>query len=124
MLKISSSAVKEIKRIQQNRQKPDAFLKLAIISGGCSGFFYQLQLEDKSDRHSTDSNHAGNFTEIDRFEIDGIGVLVERRSRQYLDSLTIDYAEDLMGGGFRFSNNNSQIENVCGCGMSFSLGDT
>ena len=124
MLKISSSAVKEIKRIQQNRQKPDACLKLAIISGGCSGLFYQLQLKCNSDRPTANNDRAGNSSEIDRVEVDGILVLVERRSRQYIDSLTIDYAEDLMGGGFRFCNRNSQIENVCGCGMSFSLGDT
>ena len=123
MLKISSSAVKEIKRIQRNRQKPDAFLKLAVISGGCSGLFYQLQLEYNSDCLA-DNNHIGNSSETDRLEIDGIRVLVERRSRQYIDSLTIDYAEDLMGGGFRFSNKNPHIEKVCGCGISFSLGDT
>ncbi|MDJ0595821.1 MAG: iron-sulfur cluster assembly accessory protein [Pleurocapsa sp. MO_226.B13] len=117
MLQISSSAVKEIKRIQQNRQQPDAPVKLKIISGGCSGLSYQLQLEDIAD---SDGSNAP-LLEARCLEINGIRVLVDQKSWKYLKNLKIDYAEDLMGGGFRF--NNPQVKDVCGCGISFAIAD-
>ena len=109
MLEISSSAAKEIKRIQANQTQPDISLKLSISSGGCSGLFYELKLEDTS-------NAQG-----DRIieKINGIDLIVEEDSRQYIENLRIDYAEDLMGGGFRFHN--PQAKNVCGCGISFAI---
>ena len=116
MLQISSSAAKEIKRIQKNRQQPDALVKLTIISGGCFGLFYELQIE--SFTNGSQENRK-NHSDI-ALEINDIRILVDRDSWQYVENLKIDYAEDLMGGGFRF--NNPHIKEVCGCGMSFSKG--
>ena len=114
MLQISSSAAKEIKRIQQNRQQPDALVKLAIISGGCSGLFYKLRIENFTKNSKDDLENNDDIS----LEINDLHVLVDRESWQYVENLKIDYAEDLMGGGFRF--NNPQVKEVCGCGMSFS----
>ena len=110
MLKISSSAVKEIKRIQSNQTQPDLPLKLSINSGGCSGLFYELKLEDAGNTHKDNRSKK---------RIDGIDLIVDDDSWQYVENLRIDYAEDLMGGGFRFHN--PEAKNVCGCGISFAL---
>ena len=106
MLQISSSAIDEIKRIRRNKSQPDIPLKLSVSSGGCSGLFYVLQLE--------------NTTNCDRLiEINGVNVAINNDTWQYIENLKIDYSEDLMGGGFRFHN--PLAKNVCGCGISFAV---
>jgi iron-sulfur cluster assembly protein len=118
MLQISSSAVNEIKRIQRCKNQPDTHLKLSISPGGCSGLFYDLRLENAAnlDKKLGSLDDLTNSCRL--LEIDGISLIVDYDSWQYIESLKIDYAEDLMGGGFRFHN--SQVKNVCGCGISFT----
>jgi iron-sulfur cluster assembly accessory protein len=111
MVNISPAAVAEIKRIKLNRKIPDAYLRLVVKSGGCLDFFYDLQFESKIEiAHQTNKS--------DRLiEVDGISLLVDTQSWKYVEFLKLDYAEDLMGGGFRF--NNPQNHKTCGCGISF-----
>ncbi len=111
MLQISSSAAQEIKRIQHNKIKPEIPLKLSISIGGCSGLFYELKLENTA---NSDSDRL--------VKIDGINIVVDPDSWDYVEDLKIDYAEDLMGGGFRFHN--PQAKDVCGCGISFAIADS
>ena len=107
MVEISSTAVAEIERIKRNRAISDSFLRLRIKSGGCSGLFYDLELEDTPE------------TSNDRIiEVQGIKLIVDAQSWQYIEHLKLDYSEDLMGGGFRFYN--PRIKNTCGCGISFA----
>lgn len=106
MLQISSSAIREIKRIQSNKQQPDIPLKISVLSGGCSGLFYELKFQNS---HNSEDK---------LLQIDAVEIAIAPDAEKYIEDLKIDYAEDLMGGGFRF--NNPQAENVCGCGISFS----
>ena len=106
MLQITSSAIRKIKRIQISQQQPDSPLKISVRSGGCSGLFYELEF---------DSSH---HSDLKRVKIDAIDVIIEPDTESYIENLKIDYAEDLMGGGFRFHN--PQSKNVCGCGISFA----
>jgi iron-sulfur cluster assembly protein len=113
MVNISPAAVAEIKRIKLNRKIPDAYLRLGVKSGGCLDFFYALTFESaiKIDVPQTDQS--------DRLlEIDGINLAIDPQSWKYVESLKLDYAEDLMGGGFRFHN--PQNKKTCGCGISFA----
>jgi iron-sulfur cluster assembly protein len=112
MVNITSAAVAEIKRIQLNRQMTDAPLRLMVKAGGCLDFFYDLTFEsrvelDESQRAKSDR----------RLEVNGISLVVDDQSWQYIEFLNLDYAEDLMGGGFRFHN--PQSKKTCGCGISF-----
>lgn len=111
MVNISPAAVAEIKRIKLNRKIPDAYLRLVVKSGGCLDFFYDLQFESKVEiAHQTNKS--------DRLiEVDGISLVVDTQSWKYVEFLKLDYAEDLMGGGFRFHN--PQNHKTCGCGISF-----
>jgi iron-sulfur cluster assembly accessory protein len=53
------------------------------------------------------------------YECNGIQVVIAPANLPYIDGLTLDYSEDLMGGGFRFHNPNA-IQ-TCGCGNSFAI---
>jgi iron-sulfur cluster assembly protein len=106
MINLTPAAVQEIKRIQKSRSQPHSYFRLGVKPGGCSGFYYTLDLAETpqtSDRV---------------FECQSISIVVDAESEPYLEELKLDYAEDLMGGGFRFYNPNAS--NSCGCGLSFT----
>ena len=105
-IEISKAAIAEVKRLRVKQKKPDALLRLGVQPGGCAGMFYTLEFDDKirpSDRV---------------YSCNGLQVVVEEDNWQYIEGLTIDYSEDLMGGGFRFHN--PKATKTCGCGNSFS----
>ena len=66
--------------------------------------------------HDTENLPANGEDRV--FQVKGIDLRVDLQSWKYVEHLKLDYSEDLMGGGFRFYN--PQIENVCGCGISFT----
>jgi len=108
----ASSAVKEI--VAKERQdgnipnEAEVVLRLMVVGGGCSGFSYRMGFDD-----------AANIKEGDSVtEIDGIKVVTDGKSKLYLDGVTVDYQDGLMGRGFTFSNPNETGH--CGCGSSFS----
>ena len=83
----------------------DMALLLGVLSGGCSGFMYDLQIVEG----------AENCQEL---TIDGIKVLVPNMASHLLDGIEIDYEDKLMGGGFKINNPNASSS--CGCGESFA----
>lgn len=104
MIQLSQAATSEIKRLKS--KQPDALVRLAVKPGGCSDLFYDLSFDEtqkQSDR---------------LFEINGLKILIDNESLNYLNELALDYSEDLMGGGFRFHN--PQALSTCSCGNSFS----
>jgi iron-sulfur cluster assembly protein len=81
-------------------------LIVSAESGGCSGYLYDMQItEDPLDK------------EYQRVEVDGLRVLVHNRDSELLSGITIDYKNELMGGGFQIINPNAGKS--CGCGQSF-----
>lgn len=107
-IEISQAAAREISRIKLARNQPDSHLRLKVEQGGCSGLFYCLELESNSNLQESKEHY---------FESNGISIVIDSVSYKYLNGLKLDYAEDLMGGGFRFQN--PHAHNVCGCGISF-----
>ncbi|KST62515.1 HesB/IscA family protein [Mastigocoleus testarum] len=106
MIHISQSAANEIERLKSKRSQSELLFRLSVKQGGCSGLFYDL---------SFISNH--NLEDV-IYESQGIKVAIDAGSLKYVEGLKLDYAEDLMGGGFRFQN--PQAVSSCGCGNSFS----
>jgi iron-sulfur cluster assembly protein len=107
MIHLSAAAVNEIKRLQQTNQTPNSRLRIAVKPGGCSDLYYVLDFTSQPDAS-------------DRlYESQGITIVIDPKSHAVLQGLTLDYSEDLMGGGFRFHNPNA-VKN-CGCGHSFTL---
>lgn len=107
MLKITSMAATKVQEFLQENGRPEAGLRVRVVGGGCSGFQYQLALDDS----------ASEDDEV--FEQDGVKLFIDPRSFLYLDGTEIDYVEDIMGSGFRFNNPNST--GSCGCGESFQV---
>ena len=84
-------------------------LRMKVQGGGCAGFSYDLAFEDKEPE------------EMDEvFESNGIKLVVDPMSLQYLDNTDVDYVTDgLLGEGFKFNNPN--VKDECGCGESFRI---
>lgn len=85
----------------------EQFLRVAVIPGGCSGLTYDLGW----DTVRQDGDHVA--------ELDGITVVMDRRSFLYVEGTTLDFTDGLEGQGFHFHN--PQATRTCACGESFSL---
>jgi iron-sulfur cluster assembly protein len=84
----------------------DQALRVAVRGGGCSGFQYALAF----DRPKDDDNV---------FEVDGVSVIVDKVSMQFVFGSEVDYVEGLQGAGFQVNNPN--VVAACGCGSSFQV---
>jgi len=106
-LVLTPKAVEMVKQLRVREGRPDAdALRVSVVGGGCSGFSYQLGFDD--------AVQEGDQV----LEYDGVRVLVDPTSAQYLAGTEIDFVSSLHGGGFRFSN--PKATHTCGCGSSFS----
>ena len=81
-------------------------LRVAVEGGGCSGFQYDIKLDDPTDDDLV-------------LEKDGMRVLVDSVSLPFLSNATIDFTEELIGARFTIENPNATAS--CGCGTSFSI---
>lgn len=109
-LAISENAAQRIHEIRTEQNIPDDRpLRVAVVSGGCSGLTYNLDFDsgDKVDEHDK------------LFEDHGVKVVVDMRSFLYLAGTRLDYTDGLTGKGFHFNNPNATRS--CSCGESFSL---
>lgn len=107
---ISDRAYQRIQEIRNENDVPtSAYLKVGVVSGGCSGLTYNLDFEANTEP-----------TEKDQvFELNGMKVLVDMRSFLYLAGTELDYTDGLEGQGFHFHNPNAS--RTCSCGESFSV---
>ena len=102
---LTPSAVEAVKSLLAKRNLEGYALRVFVSGGGCSGFQYGMALE-------------GNIRENDiTSEFDGVNVVVDEISIDYLRGATIDYVDDVMGSGFKIENPNAV--SACGCGSSF-----
>ncbi|NJN58189.1 MAG: iron-sulfur cluster assembly accessory protein [Leptolyngbyaceae cyanobacterium SL_5_9] len=106
MIQLSQAAVVEINRLKAKQRNPQSLFRLEIQPGGCSDLHYVLKFDSSTEL--TDQV----------LECKGLSVVVDSHSLNCISGLTVDYSEDLMGGGFRFHNPNATQN--CGCGNSFS----
>ena len=107
MLTITEDAAKKIRSII-DEENTDLKLRIFVQGGGCSGFQYGFSLEELPPAED-------DLT----FEKNGIEIVVDAMSLQYLQGAEIDYADDLSGASFKIKNPNAASS--CGCGNSFSI---
>jgi len=100
----AAKQVKELKKVQQLGE--NVFLRMGVKGGGCSGMSYALEFDTEIGPHDKE------------FEIDGVKVVVDKKSYLYLNGTTLDYVQQGLTGGFTFVN--PQAKSSCGCGTSFS----
>ena len=106
-LAISQSAALRVARLIEMEGNPALMLRLTVSGGGCSGFQYGFDFDDK-------------VNDDDRvFERDGVKVVVDEISLDLLAGSEVDYVEDLAGAAFQIRNPNAASS--CGCGNSFAI---
>ena len=104
---ITEAAVKQIQEIMQG-EGPDfnSALRIFVQGGGCSGFQYGFSFDNEVNDDDW------------QFNKDGVTVVVDSVSLQYLEGATIDFKKQLSGSNFVISNPNAKSS--CGCGSSFA----
>src|SRR4051794_34037603 len=108
MVTLTEIATNKVTEFLSTEEHAQAGLRVAVRGGGCSGFQYQLALDEQRDGDRI-------------FEHDGIRIIVDELSMRYVDGSTVDYTESLMGAGFQVENPN--VVAACGCGSSFRVAD-
>jgi len=103
---VTARAAKQAAKIVAAEGKP-MMLRLSVSGGGCSGFQYNFELDDKQ----TDDDLV--------IEEGGVKVLIDSTSLEFLKGSEIDYVDDLIGAAFKVNNPNATSS--CGCGSSFSM---
>lgn len=106
---LSETAAREIKTIiqQQELDADKVRLRVGVKGGGCSGFSYILDLTET--QKDTD----------ELFEQHGVKIICDPKSLLYLNGVTVDFKDEIMGRGFVFNNPNAT--STCGCGSSFHV---
>ena len=106
-LQLTAAAAAKVAELVAEEGNPGLKLRLYVTGGGCSGFSYGFAFDDKV---------SEDDTAIDR---DGVTMLVDAMSLQYLIGAEIDFEDGLEGSRFVIHNPNAQT--TCGCGSSFSM---
>lgn len=106
-INLSANAVKKVLELVSEEENPSLKLRVYITGGGCSGFQYGFSFEEEA---------AEDDMAVER---DGVTLVVDPMSFQYLAGSEVDYLEGLEGS--RFVVNNPNAATTCGCGASFSI---
>jgi iron-sulfur cluster insertion protein len=106
-LVFTSAAATKVSQLIRDEGNPNLKLRVFISGGGCSGFQYGFTFDEKLEDGDT------------RVENQGVTLLVDPMSIQYLAGAEIDYKEDLEGARFVIRNPNAAT--TCGCGSSFAV---
>lgn len=109
VLSITDRARSQLQRVavQESINLDKAYLRLAVVQGGCSGLTYDLGWD-------TEVKHGDA-----QLDVGGLSVVIDGRSKLYLDGTELDFTDGLEGKGFHFSN--PQASRTCACGESFGL---
>lgn len=108
MITVTENAKAQVDRLMADEQiTKDAFIRVGVQGGGCSGLSYQLQFDNEVK------------PEDKVFEDKGVKIVVDKKSFLYLIGTQLDFSGGLNGKGFSFINPNAT--RTCGCGESFSI---
>ena len=103
----TDAAADKVKQLIDEEGNPDLKLRVFVQGGGCSGFQYGFTFDEEVNEDDTVMNK------------NGVQLLIDSMSYQYLVGAEIDYKDDLNGAQFVINNPNAST--TCGCGSSFSV---
>lgn len=103
----TDSAASKVKELVDEEGNPDLKLRVFVQGGGCSGFQYGFTFDEVMNEDDS------------RMDKNGVTLLIDAMSLQYLMGAEIDYKDDLQGAQFVIKNPNATT--TCGCGSSFSV---
>lgn len=106
-IQFSDAAAIKVKQLVEEEENPELKLRVYVTGGGCSGFQYGFTFDE-------DTN-PGDM----QIEKQGVTMVIDPMSLQYLVGGTVDYTEGLEGSRFFVDNPNAST--TCGCGASFSI---
>ena len=108
MLFVGDSAKNKITELKQSENMTDDyFIRVSVVSGGCSGLSYKMDFDNESQANDQ------------VFEDNGVKIVTDLKSFLYLCNTTLEFSGGLNGKGFYFNNPNAARE--CGCGESFAV---
>ena len=108
MIFVADSAKLKISEIRNSEKiAADFFLRVSVVSGGCSGLSYKMDFDNQSKENDQ------------VFEDNGVKVVTDLKSFLYLFNTTLEFSGGLNGKGFFFNNPNAT--RTCGCGESFAV---
>jgi iron-sulfur cluster assembly accessory protein len=110
MISLTPSAARKIKTMAAKLGRPQGFLRVKVVPGGCSGLSYKFEIETEP--------QAGDLV----VELDGAKAAVDPKSDLFLKGSTVDYVDTLMKSGFEVMN--PLATQSCSCGTSFTTADT
>lgn len=105
ILTLSPRAADEVKDMLTKPENTGKNFRVYVEQGGCSGMQYGMVFDEQ---------RAGDFASVQ----EGVTVLVDAISSQYLRGTVVDFSDALTGGGFKITNPNAKES--CGCGKSFN----
>jgi iron-sulfur cluster assembly 2 len=106
----TTACCERIKFLKQEKQNCHLHLRISVESGGCSGFQYNFSIEENSQPDSENDYVV---------EQEGVTVVYDRISGEFLRGATVDFVEEMIRSSF-VVHNNPNVEVGCGCGVSFS----
>ena len=110
LVSLTASAAEKVQELLAQEESAELGLRIFVAGGGCSGLQYGMTLDETQDGDEV-------------FETNGVRILIDEMSSQYISGSEIDYVDSLMGAGFTVNNPNAV--STCGCGHSFrTAGDT
>lgn len=107
MIEVKTAAREKILDLLAEENNPNLKLRIFVQGGGCAGFSYGFTFDEDVQDDDFDLN------------LDGVRLLVDSMSAQYLQGSTVDYREEFMSSEFKIINPNATT--TCGCGSSFSI---
>jgi iron-sulfur cluster assembly protein len=109
LVSITELAAEKARELMVSRELPDGALRVFVAGGGCSGYQYGMALA-----RSTEEDDVV-------LEANGVRIVIDPESAQYLEGAEIDYVDDIMKSGFSIHNPNATKS--CACGSSFQTED-
>ncbi|HDX8360510.1 TPA: iron-sulfur cluster insertion protein ErpA [Aeromonas hydrophila] len=106
-IQMTDAAANKVKTLITEEENPELKLRVYITGGGCSGFQYGFTFDEKINEGDT------------VVEKNGVTMVIDPMSLQYLVGGSVDYTEGLEGSRFTVTNPNATT--TCGCGSSFSI---
>ena len=106
---LTNSAIERIREIQKKESNHEKFLRVSIAGGGCSGFQYIFELDDKHLNNDIKIAEAGSKTLA----------ITDETSLPFLNGAEIEFVKELGASYFKVNNPNAKAN--CGCGSSFSI---
>lgn len=104
LVNLTPTAAEKVRELLEAEGNTDLGLRVFVAGGGCSGMQYGMTLDEIQEGDEV-------------FELNGVKVLLDEMSAQYIAGSEIDYVDSLMGAGFTVNNPNAV--STCGCGHSF-----